>query len=111
MRQAFSWLLIFGILTVCQTYGCSLRDYRPGPHTSAQLAEGVGIWRDMSNWSKIKKGMSSAQVIRLLGRPTRRDEFGFRLFWEGYVDEAYAVVSGNVSILDNQVWDVDRPVW
>lgn len=71
----------------------------------------IGDWRNLSNWSKIKQGMSKAQVIRLLGESTRRSLGGKLLHWEGYVDEAGSKVSGNVFFPFNKASLIEPPVW
>jgi len=74
----------------------------------------IGKWQILSNWSRVKNGMTFDQVIRILGNPTKKDitneDFG-TWFYEGYIDEARSTVSGNVKFLDRKVYQVNPPVY
>lgn len=76
-----------------------------------RMDTGAGDWRKLSNWAKIKRGMSKDQVIRLLGEPTRRTIAGSMLHWEGYAEEAGAEVSGNVWFNSGKAANIRPPVW
>ena len=69
-------------------------------------------FRPKENWHRIKNGMSTSQVIDILGKPTRMEDidmFGYhRLFYSGEVPGSGSV-SGNVKLKDDQVWDVNIP--
>jgi hypothetical protein len=63
-------------------------------------------------WSRIKDGMSEAQVTQLLGPPTSTKILGpyKTLFFEGPVPGSGSV-SGNVELRDNRVYNVNVPVF
>ena len=39
------------------------------------------IWRDLSLWRRLERGMSKPDVRRILGEPTKIDEFGVMTTW------------------------------
>ena len=62
------------------------------------------------NWHRVKEGMSTSQVINILGKPTRvKSGLAFRtLFYSGEVPGS-GIVSGSVEFHDDQVWQVNIP--
>ncbi len=69
-------------------------------------------WHDGKSWGLVKKGMSEAQVISILGPPTSVDAVGgFKtLFYRGEVSGSGSV-SGNIKLQDDRVWQVNTPVF
>lgn len=69
-------------------------------------------WHDGSTWDRVRKGMSEAQVISILGRPTSVESVGgFKtLFYRGEVSGSGSV-SGNIKLQDDRVWQVNTPVF
>jgi len=61
-------------------------------------------WMKRENWTKLREGMSSEQIIDILGQPTRRKPLGTieKLFWEGEVPGS-GRITGNVFLQDNQL--------
>ncbi len=87
------------------------REVKQPPTSFVPVNDG---WKKKANWDMIKNGMSENQVIKILGRPTRKEEFissAFTLYFEGYSDEANAEVTGNIFFNNNQVNLVSPPVW
>lgn len=69
-------------------------------------------WRSLRRWEMIKKGMSSDQVISILGQPTSIDRaLNFvTLFYQGNITGA-GRVTGLVKLSDDRVWKVEPPVY
>lgn len=69
-------------------------------------------WHDGNSWGGVKKGMSEAQVISILGPPTSVETVGgFKtLFYRGEVSGSGSV-SGNTKLQDDRVWQVNTPVF
>jgi hypothetical protein len=87
---------------------------RQEPVLKRESSPNLGDWRVRGNWSRIKDGMSFEQVTQILGRPTRTDMAGQdhgTWYYEGYVDRAGAVVSGNIFFLNRKVLRVNPPVY
>ena len=69
-------------------------------------------WENYENWMKIKVGMSFEQVKDILGSPTSTDMTDERMgtwFYEGYVNDAKAKVSGYVYFSSGKVQSVLSP--
>jgi hypothetical protein len=68
-------------------------------------------WRSLANWGRVKKGMSSDQVVSLLGRPTSVDNFGthYTYFYQGQVT-GVGRVTGLVKLNNDRVWMIEPPV-
>lgn len=81
----------------------------PDPITVAQSTNSTP-WKTPLAWSKIKNGMSRAQVTVILGRPTSVDTvFNFQsLFYQGEVLGSGSV-TGTVKLMDDRVWQVNVP--
>lgn len=70
-------------------------------------------WHDRNSWGRVKDGMSEAQVVSILGRPTSVKIIGgpFKtLFYSGEVSSSGSV-SGNIQLRDDRVWQVNTPVF
>lgn len=69
-------------------------------------------WHDRNSWGRVKNGMSEAQVVSILGRPTSvKTVGGFKtLFYRGEVSSSGSV-SGNIKLQDDRVWQVNTPVF
>ncbi|MBI3044198.1 MAG: hypothetical protein HYY78_15365 [Betaproteobacteria bacterium] len=69
-------------------------------------------WHDKNSWGRVKDGMSEAQVMSILGRPTSVNTVGgFKtIFYRGEVAGSGSV-SGNVKLQDDRVWQVNKPVF
>lgn len=69
-------------------------------------------WHDRNSWGRVKNGMSEAQVVFLLGRPTSVEALGsYRtLFYRGEVAGSGSV-SGNIKLNDDRVYQVNTPVF
>lgn len=89
----------------------------PMPVPPKRKTLGDGPWQDLAHWSRIKKGMSPAQVFKIIGPPSRMGthmtvESPPLFHWEGYVEAAGAHVSGYVKFdIGGQVTQVSPPVW
>lgn len=73
-----------------------------------------GDFRILTNWNKIKEGMSYDQVKRILGTPTKtklNTETSMYWYYEGYVKEAGATVLGNIYFIDGRVQIINEPVY
>lgn len=60
-------------------------------------------WHDLSNWGKIKQGMSHVQVELILGKPTRKsiDTINYvKMYYQGNIPES-GYVSGYVELDNN----------
>ena len=73
-------------------------------------------WQKMSNWNRMKRGMSRQQVVSILGQPTRTSKpystrSDIKLHYEGTASGA-GYISGYVQIdgIDNQVDIISKPV-
>lgn len=77
-----------------------------------QIATSSAPWHDRASWGSVKNGMSEAQVVSLLGRPTSVETIGsFKtLFYRGAVPSSGSV-SGNIKLQDDRVWKVNIPVF
>jgi hypothetical protein len=69
-------------------------------------------WKTPSVWNLVKKGMSRAQVLAILGRSTSVDTaFNYQtMFYRGEVSGS-ASVTGTVELVDDRVWRVSVPVF
>ncbi len=71
-------------------------------------------WKNPDSWKRLKRGMSSQQVIGILGLPTRRELLPgttyLTLFYEGRVSNSGHVV-GKVALSDNRVYSIEAPVF
>jgi hypothetical protein len=68
-------------------------------------------WKTPSVWNLIKKGMSRAQVVAILGQPTSVDGRNYQtLLYRGEVSGSPSV-TGRVILVDDQVWLVNMPVF
>ena len=69
-------------------------------------------WKTPAAWSRLKHGMSRAQVEALLGRPTstKITEPYLTLFYQGDVLGSGSV-TGTIGITDDRVWQVNIPVF
>jgi hypothetical protein len=69
-------------------------------------------WKTPSVWSLIKKGMSRAQVVAILGQPTSVNVVSIlqTLFYRGEVSGS-ASVTGTVELMDDRVLQVNVPVF
>ncbi|MFN7444380.1 MAG: hypothetical protein ACK5RC_04290, partial [Curvibacter sp.] len=46
-----------------------------------QRNKSAGVPTDKSNWRKLERGISQAEVERILGSPTKVDAFGLFTIW------------------------------
>jgi len=71
------------------------------------------LWQDPAAWEKIQEGMSEAQVIAILGKPTSvENEASLRtLIYETTKSLGAGSLSGKVKLLDGRVWLVESPVF
>lgn len=69
-------------------------------------------WMSPMAWNKVVRGMSEAQVISLLGNPSKRDVYAgsVTLFYNGFVPGS-GQVAGRVSLFYGQVTAVFNPVF
>lgn len=68
-------------------------------------------WKAPSTWERVKDGMSQAQVIAILGQPTSVENTHLRtLFYRGEVPGS-GFVSGNVKLVEDRVYLVNKPVF
>jgi hypothetical protein len=69
-------------------------------------------WHDRNAWGRVKNGMSEAQVVSILGRPTSVETVGSykTIVFRGPVSGAVSV-TGNVKLQDDRVWQVNTPVF
>jgi hypothetical protein len=69
-------------------------------------------WKRPSAWSLIKKGMSRAQVVAILGQPTSIDTImnDQMLVYQGAVS-CSGSVTGTVKLDNDQVWQVNIPAF
>ena len=83
-----------------------------GEERTSESAIKQNEWKVGSNWDKIKNGMSEMQVISILGKPTSVEELiPFKtIFYRGEVSVS-GFVSGNVKLMDDRVWQVNKPVF
>jgi len=81
-----------------------------GPLTSTLS---LAAWQVPGNWDRLKSGMSESQVISILGPPTNVDRTTGSipvLFYKGEVPGS-GVVSGNVKLMEDRVYLVNKPVF
>ena len=81
--------------------------------TARPPASGGPPWHDQNAWGRVRNGMSEAQVVSILGRPTSVEPIGggFKtLFYRGEVSGSGSV-SGNVKFNDDRVYMVNSPVF
>lgn len=85
---------------------------RTPPHEPAARE---GDWRVLENWSRVRTGMSPDQVKKILGAPTSTKYLSERMgtwFYEGFLEEANAKVTGSVELgPEGTVYLVRRPVF
>ena len=69
-------------------------------------------WKAPAAWKRLRKGMSSAQVIGILGKPTSVETVGpYRtLFYQGDVPGSGSV-TGTIKLQDDRVWQINTPVF
>ena len=69
-------------------------------------------WKQSATWSRLKDGMSRAQVESILGRSTSVESIGpfMTLFYKGEVAGSGSV-TGTVKLQDDRVWQVNIPVF
>jgi hypothetical protein len=69
-------------------------------------------WKTPTIWSRLKNGMSRAQVVAILGQPTSVKTIGpyLTLFYQGEVAGSGSV-TGTVELTDDRVWQVNIPVF
>jgi hypothetical protein len=69
-------------------------------------------WKTPAAWKRLKNGMSSAQVIAILGKPTSMESVGpYRtLFYQGDVPGSGSV-TGTIKLGDDRVWEINIPVF
>lgn len=69
-------------------------------------------WKNVSSWKRVRAGMSSAQVVAILGNPTSTNNFGgFQtLFYQGEVLGSGSV-TGTIQLNDDRVWKINVPVF
>ena len=78
-----------------------------------RIAISLTPWHDRKSWGSVKNGMSEAQVMTILGRPTSAEAVGDSiktLFYRGEVPGSGSV-SGNIKLHDDRVWQVNIPVF
>jgi hypothetical protein len=83
----------------------------PSRVTASQAASSTP-WKTPSVWSLIKRGMSRAQVVGILGQPTSIDAVSNyqTLFYRGEVSGSGSA-TGTVKFDDDRVWQVNVPVF
>lgn len=71
------------------------------------------LWQDPAAWEKVKDGMSEAQVIGILGKPTsvENDASLRTLVYETKKSLGAGSLSGKVKLLDGRVWLVEVPIF
>jgi hypothetical protein len=80
-------------------------------HVAGTQATTSTPWKTPSVWSLIKRGMSRAQVVAILGQPTSVDGRNYQtLLYRGEVSGSPSV-TGRVILVDDQVWLVNMPVF
>ena len=69
-------------------------------------------WKTPFAWDKLRTGMSQAQVIAILGKPTSIETtLSFKtLYYRGEFDQL-GFVSGDVKLDNDSLWHVDGPVF
>jgi hypothetical protein len=71
-------------------------------------------WKSLAVWSRLKEGMSHAQVVAILGKPTSVKHIASSsfetLFYQGDVHGS-ASVTGTVVLNDDRVWEINTPVF
>jgi hypothetical protein len=68
-------------------------------------------WLDVSNWDRLREGMTELQVIELLGPPTSmRAESDSRTLFYAMEIGSNGFLSGSVRLVDRKVEDVEKPV-
>lgn len=68
-------------------------------------------WHDPKAWSRLKTGMSEAQIVSILGRPTSVERISFhRLIYRGEVAGS-GYVTGSVSLHNEQLFTISEPVF
>lgn len=84
----------------------------PSATQTQPAAPGGQPWHDRNAWGRVKNGMSEAQVVSVLGRPTSVETVGSykTLFYRGEVGGSGSV-SGNIKLQDDRVWQVNTPVF
>ncbi len=81
--------------------------------TQSRASTTAASWHDRNSWSRVKSGMSEAQVTSILGRPTSAEGVGsgyVTLFYRGEVSGSVSV-SGNIKLSDDRVYLVNIPVF
>jgi hypothetical protein len=99
--------LVYGTQKNALVQRPSTADNRQGAPSVAQP------WKIPSTWSRIRDGMSQAQVVSILGKPTGIENSVttyFTLFYRGPVPGS-GFVSGNVKLVDDRVNQVNQPVF
>jgi hypothetical protein len=71
------------------------------------------LWQDPAAWAKIQEGMSEAQVVAILGKPTSvENEASLRaLIYETKKSMGAGSPSGKVKLLDGRVWLIEIPIF
>jgi len=72
----------------------------------------TGAWKSASAWARVKEGMSHAQVVAILGRPTSVKSLSpfETLFYQGDVPGSGSV-TGTVELNNDRVWQINTPVF
>lgn len=89
------------------TPGAELRRSRPSTSAQSRVP-----WQVPGNWDRVQFGMSDSQVMAILGPPTSVERVGSlrTLFYRGEVSGS-GLVSGNVKLLEDRVYLVNKPVF
>lgn len=94
----------------------TLKEGQPRLQTTSELTRPPILssagWKNAGSWARVKDGMSSAQVISVLGKPTSvQNVGGFQtLFYQGEISGS-GVVTGTIKLMDDRVWQVNTPVF
>ena len=83
------------------------------PRRAMPIPSTAAAWKSPSAWTRVKDGMSRAQVEAILGRPTSVEDIpgGYQtLFYRGEVSGSGSV-TGTVKLNDDRVWQVNAPVF
>jgi hypothetical protein len=79
----------------------------------APISETTMAWKSLAVWSRLKVGMSHAQVVAILGKPTSAKNIASSfetLFYHGDVPGSGSV-TGTVELKDDRVWEINTPVF
>ena len=78
----------------------------------APIPSPAPLWQSASNWNQVKKGMSEAQVVDILGPPTRVDaSIDVRTLVYQPDSKSTLTINGSVTLTDDRVTAMKPPAF